>query len=336
MKFATVFLAVLASTLAPASVFGQFPTRLGGVNTAGYDFSVDTSGDFSGTGDTPPASQYTHFTAEGVNLYRIPFAWQLMTPTLGGTINTTWFDDDYDVTVQAALSSGSDVYVIVDLHNYARWDGEIIGQGGPTNAQFASVWTQLAEQYGSNDRIIFGVMNEPHDLNVTEWVASVQYVVNAIREAGATNYLLLPGSSYSSAETFPTEAGPYLVDVTDPLGGTSKLLFDVHKYLDSDNSGTHSTCVTNNVDVLETLVSFLQDNGDRQAILSETGGGETSSCYTDLAQELAYVESAYPTLVGFSVWAAGAFDTSYVLSVTPYSNGTDQTLWTEAVKPYLP
>lgn len=188
-------------------------------------------------------------------------AWQLMTPTLGGTINSSFFEE-YDTTVQAALSSNSDVYVIVDLvselecwhrcaltsmdykHNYARWNGDIVGQGGPTNAQFASIWTQLADEYGSNDRIILyvcrgslllpeilicvcsGIMNEPHDLNVTEWVASVQYVVNAVRSAGSTNYLLLPGSTYSSAQTFPTEAGPYLVDVTDPLGGTDKLLFD--------------------------------------------------------------------------------------------------------------
>jgi len=326
---------VLSATLAPQWVSGQFSSRLGGVNTAGYDFSVSTDGDFSGTGDAPPTSQYTHFSAEGANLYRIPFAWQLMTPTLGGTINSTFFSE-YDTTVQAALSSDSDVYVIVDLHNYARWNGDIIGQGGPTNAQFASIWTQLASEYGTNDRIIFGIMNEPHDLNVTEWVASVQYVVNAIRAEGATNYLLLPGSSYSSAEALPTEAGPYLVDVTDPLGSTDKLLFDVHQYLDSDNSGTSATCVTNNTGVLETLVTFLKDNGNRQAILSETGGGETTSCYTYLGEELAYVKSAYPNLVGFSVWAAGAFDTSYVLSVTPYSNGTDQTLWTEAVKPYLP
>lgn len=37
-----------------------------------------------------------------------------MTPTLGGTIDSTFFEE-YDTTVQAALSSGSDVYVIVDL-----------------------------------------------------------------------------------------------------------------------------------------------------------------------------------------------------------------------------
>ena len=39
-------------------------------------------------------------------------------------------------------------------HNYARWNGAIIAQGGPTNDQFASVWTQLAQKYGSNERVI--------------------------------------------------------------------------------------------------------------------------------------------------------------------------------------
>lgn len=71
-------------------------------------------------------------------------------------------------------------------------------------------------------------MNEPHDLtSLPEWATSVQTAVNAIRSAGATSqYLLLPGSSYSSAAALPTEAGPYLLNVTDPEGGTSKLLFD--------------------------------------------------------------------------------------------------------------
>lgn len=41
-------------------------------------------------------------------------AWQLMTPTVGGTIDSTFFAE-YDATVQAALASGDDVYVILDL-----------------------------------------------------------------------------------------------------------------------------------------------------------------------------------------------------------------------------
>jgi hypothetical protein len=41
-------------------------------------------------------------------------AWQLMTPTLGGPIDDTFFAR-YDATVQAALSSSADVYVIADV-----------------------------------------------------------------------------------------------------------------------------------------------------------------------------------------------------------------------------
>ncbi len=71
-------------------------------------------------------------------------------------------------------------------------------------------------------------MNEPHDIpDLQAWATSVQAAVTAIRAAGATSQvILIPGSSYSSAQTLPTEAGPYLLGVTDPIGGTAKLLFD--------------------------------------------------------------------------------------------------------------
>lgn len=76
--------------------------------------------------------------------------------------------------------------------------------------------------------------------------------------------ILIPGSSWSSAQALPTEAGPDLLNVTDPIGDPSLLVFDgkqsvilyqdafcathsydaVHKYLDFDSSGTHAECVT--------------------------------------------------------------------------------------------
>jgi endoglucanase len=72
-----------------------------------------------------------------------------MTPTLGGTISSSFFST-YQTTVNAALATGA--YVIVDLHNYARWNGGIIGQGGPTNAQYASIWSQLAAKFKGNSK----------------------------------------------------------------------------------------------------------------------------------------------------------------------------------------
>lgn len=127
-------------------------------------------------------------------------------------------------------------------------------------------------------------MNEPHDMpSIAAWVQSAQAAVNAIRAAGAAcQLILIPGSSWSAAGALPYEAGPQLLAITDPSGGTSRLIFDVHQYLDSDSSGTHDECVTDNASIIQTLVTWLQNNG-RQAILSETGGGHTQSCYTEYA-----------------------------------------------------
>ena len=49
--------------------------------------------------------------------------------------------------------------------------------------------------------------------------------------------ILLPGNDYTSAATFISNgSGPALMKVTNPDGSTTGLIFDVHKYLDSDNS----------------------------------------------------------------------------------------------------
>jgi len=319
--------------LGASSVLALGP--LGGVNIAGFDFTVYTNGSFSGTGVPPPTSQFSHFAQQGVNLFRIPFAWQLATPQLGGSLDSG-FLSRYTPVVDAALATGA--YVILDLHNYARWNGAVINQGGPTTSQYASLWQQFAQRYAGNSKIIFGIMNEPHDLpNNSAWPPAVQAAVNAIRNAGATSqYILIPGSSWSSAAALPNELGPSLLSITDPAGGKSKLLFDVHKYLDSDNSGTHTNCVTDNVGVLQTLSSWLAQNG-RQAILSETGGGRSdSSCFTAFKTELQYVRNNPSTFAGFAVWSAGSFDTKYELSVTPNSDGSDAPLWIQAVQPNLP
>jgi endoglucanase len=93
------------------------------------------------------------------------------------------------------------------------------------------VWSQLAAHYKSNSKIIFGIMNEPHDVsNIAAWADSVQAAVTAIRQAGATSqYMLLPGSTWAHASALPTEAGPSLLKVTDSDGSVNKLIFDVHQ-----------------------------------------------------------------------------------------------------------
>ena len=234
----------------------------------------------------------SHFVNDDkLNIFRLPVGWQyLVNNELGGTLNANNMAT-YDKEVQSCLSTGA--YCIIDIHNYARWNGQIIGQGGPSNAQFASVWSQLAKKYASQSKIIFGIMNEPHDVpSITTWAASVQAAVTAIRQAGATSQMiLLPGNDYTSAGAFVTNGSlAALKSVVNLDGTTTNLIFDVHKYLDSDNSGTHAECVTDNVSsAFEPLAESLRSIG-RQALLSETGGGNVASCEQYLCSQIKYLK----------------------------------------------
>ena len=108
------------------------------------------------------AGQMLHLVKDDhLNMFRLPVGWQYLTNNgLGGTLNAANFAK-YDQLVQACLGTGATC--IIDIHNYARWNGGIIGQGGPTNAQFASLWSQIATKYASTANVAYGIMNEPHD-----------------------------------------------------------------------------------------------------------------------------------------------------------------------------
>jgi hypothetical protein len=103
--------------------------------------------------------------------------------------------------------------------------------------------------------------------------------------------VLLPGNDYTSAGKFISNgSGAALSKVTNPDGSTTNLIFDVHKYLDSDNSGTHTECVTDNVaDAFQPLATWLRSSG-RMAILTETGGGNTASCQKYMCSQIAFLK----------------------------------------------
>ena len=118
--------------------------------------------------------------------------------------------------------------ISVNRHNYARWNGGIVGQGGPTNDQFALLWSQLATKYGAEPRIAFDLINEPHNLNITLWAATNTAVVAAIRKTGSSNMILLSGMDFASAGAFPKNSGPSMLGVKNPDGSTTGLVSSSH------------------------------------------------------------------------------------------------------------
>jgi hypothetical protein len=71
---------------------------------------------------------------------RLPVGWQYLvgstTDSSSTTLDATFFATYNNVT--SVTDSGA--YAIIDVHNYARWNGEIIGQGGPSNDDVSAEW----------------------------------------------------------------------------------------------------------------------------------------------------------------------------------------------------
>lgn len=238
-----------------------------------------------------PAQMDRFVHADHLNMFRLPVSWQYLTNnSLGGRLNPTHFAH-YDLLVRHCLRTGA--HCLVDMHNYARWNGTVIGEpGGPTNEQFADIWGQIAEKYASDDRVFFGLMNEPHDMaSVEGWAASVQAAVTAIRRANArTQFISLPGTGWQSAGALPHGGiGEALSRVTNPDNSTTGLVFDVHFYLNVNGTGQTAECVTDGISATwKPLAAWLRMKG-RQAIVTETGGSSTSSCVKHVCQQLQYL-----------------------------------------------
>lgn len=64
-----------------------------------------------------------------------------------------------------------------------------------TTAQFGEFWGELADRFRNNPKVIFGLMNEPHDMATSLVLANDQAAINGIRKSGARNLIIAPGNS---------------------------------------------------------------------------------------------------------------------------------------------
>lgn len=84
--------------------------------------------------------------------------------------------------------------------------------------------------------------------------------------------------------------------------------------------------MTNNIDdSFAPLATWLRQN-KRQAIVTETGGGNTASCEQYLCQQIEFLNQNSDVFLGYVGWAAGSFDDTYELVETPIWNGNG---WTD-------
>ncbi|GAB1737669.1 hypothetical protein NU219Hw_g2083t1 [Hortaea werneckii] len=297
---------------------------LAGVNIAGCDIGMDTSGNyqpeqaFNGQYGCPTnvgPSQMQHFASKDqFNVFRIPVAWQsLVNNDLVTNKLDSSFMAKYDGLIQSCLNTGA--YCIIDIHNYARWWGQIVDQGGPQGSKLAETWAQLAAKYKARDHVIFGIMNEPHDLDNAIWASTLQKTVHAIRDAGATSQMVfLSATNYANAISFPTDAQP-LLDITNRDGTTTNLIFELHQYFDSQG-GKDTYCDDALAGKFQDVADYLKSVG-RQAFIGEMGSGNGQDCVDIVCPVLDVLNRNGDVYLGWTSWAAGNWWPSYELSEVP-------------------
>jgi endoglucanase len=287
-----------------------------GVSLAGAEFGTAYPGIYEKDYIYPDQTEVDYFKSKSMNTLRVPFSWERLQPTLGSAFDATEFGR-LDGFVAATTAKGENV--VLDPHNYARWNGSVIGSG-VSNAQFADLWSRLATRYKSNSKVIFAIMNEPNTMPTEQWLSAANAAIAAIRAAGATNLVLVPGNAWTGASTwsanwYGTANATVMLGVVD---SGNNYAYEVHQYLDSDSSGTSSSCVSTSIGVerLTAFTAWLNTNGKR-GFLGEFAGGDNATCKDAVTNMLQYMQSNNNVWIGWTWWAAGPWWADYIYTLEP-------------------
>ncbi len=242
----------------------------------------------------PSASDLDYLKSHGVDLVRLPIAWELMQNTLNGPLNATYLSGLENFLTEAAARG---MQVIVDLQNYGGYDpnwqqwaatnnygnfssaidlGQPIGSSAVPISSFVNFWTQLATALSGHAGLAgYDLMNEPQNLpNSTVWPTAAQEAVNAIRAVDMNSTIYVEGQEWSAASTWSLPWYSQTLNIVDPA---NKIVYEAHQYFDANSSGTYSqpfnsqTDYTNlGADLIQPFLSWLQANND-QGLIGEFG-----------------------------------------------------------------
>jgi endoglucanase len=195
-----------------------------------------------------------------------------------------------------------------------------------SQGSFADFWRRLAEHFSGNAKVIFGLMNEPHDMTTELWLEDANAAISAIRTAGAPNLILVPGNGWTGAHSwtssyYGTPNADVMKSVVDPL---DDFAFEMHQYLDGDSSGTAESCVSETIgsERMQSATAWLRQEGYR-GFLGEFGGGRNPTCYGALDDLVSYLENNDDVWLGWTYWAAGPWWGDYMFTIDP-AGGQDR------------
>lgn len=298
------------------------PASCRGVNVSGgYVQWEDGVTPVEGTSYQWVTTDDLDYLAARVGFIRLLFSWELLQPTAAGP-----FDPAYHAKMQNLVThaTGKGLNVLIEPHGevdtaFARYKGHLVGSPEVPNAVFADLWQRVALAYGGNVRVMFGLSNEPNNMSTVQWFAAAQAAVTAIRGAGATNLIFVPGNGYSQPsgwtgnwyDTAPVKvsnAAAWTSILSDPL---KRLVVSVHTYFDSTGGGVNQNEIVSTTvirDRLQPVVDWARPLG-LKVHLSEFGCNKiTPNALTAVTDAIAYMDANCDVMLGWSWWTYGPKD----------------------------
>ena len=298
--------------------------RYTGVNLSGAEFGQAIPGTYNIDYIYPNQAEVDYFQRRGMNIIRLPFRWERLQRTTNAAFNATEFNRLHGF-VSAATAKG--MHVILEPHNFARYEqngAELVIGGGVSYASFADFWSRLATVYRTNDHVFFNLMNEPNTMPTEQWLAGANAAIAAIRQAGATNLILVPGNAWTGAWTwsdnwYGTPNAQVMLGVIDPVNNYA---YDVHQYLDTDGSGSSATIVNANIGATRVsgFTQWLRTHNRRGflgefAVANSTIGAGIGD--EAIANLLNHLNANSDVWLGWTWWSAGPWWGEYQFTLEP-------------------
>lgn len=291
------------------------------------------------------ASFLQYFRGWGMTTVRLPFKWEYLQPDLSQPFNEEEFTQ---LKTTVFWLRKYNAKVLIDMHNYARYGGNIIGSADEesgeipvTHEDYADAWRRLAETFKAYPEVMFGIMNEPRQMSTAQWVVSANAAIAAIRETGAKNLIFVNGNGWSGAHSWNqywTDDNPdvdakltnaeAMLQIVDPLGD-DYTIFEAHQYLNEISSDWgECTCSPNeerNGCTAETVGSYRMQNftdwlrtNNKKGFLGEFGVNDDATCIAALDDHLKHIEDNDDVYVGWAWWAAGPGCATWQYPIDPY------------------
>jgi endoglucanase len=334
LRLCTLAFAFLAVDLSAA-------LRYTGVNLAGAEFGANVlPGTYNVNYTYPNQTEVDYFRSKGLNIFRLTFRWERLQQSTNASFNAAELSRLHTF-VSTTTSKGT--YVILDPHNFQRYYPDpansqsssqgLVGSAVPDSA-FVDFWSRLASIYKTNDHVIFNLMNEPNSMPTEQLVTSENAAIAGIRAAGATNLILVPGNGWTGAWTWQNNyyGTPNALAMLNIVDSGNNFAFDVHQYLDSDGSGSHTNIVSATIG-LERLTNFttwLKVN-NRKGFLGEfavpnaiIGSGPSQNGDEALTNMLSHIQNNSDVWLGWTWWAAGPWWGNYMFTLEKTTGGADQ------------